>query len=191
MRFRWTQKLMAEVAAEERRELGLDVMDPLDPYELAEKHGIPVYSISGLKDSGCAPETVHHFLVTRSKAWSAAIIPVGRARIVIENDAHEFVRRRSSLAHEMSHHLLEHGFPDTLLTEEHDRAFSPELEKEALFLSGELLVPEKACIKLAFKGADNVAVGSGFEVSTQFAQMRMKGARVLAANALRKQARGR
>ncbi|MDT4933382.1 MAG: hypothetical protein QOK11_1274, partial [Pseudonocardiales bacterium] len=35
------------------------------------------------------------------------------------------------------------------------------------------------------------AVGSGFEVSTQFAQMRMKGARVLAANALRKQARGR
>ena len=113
------------------------------------------------------------------------------AVIVIENDAHEFVRRRSSLAHEMSHHLLEHGFPDTLLTEEHDRAFSPELEKEALFLSGELLVPEKACIKLAFKGADNVAVGSGFEVSTQFAQMRMKGARVLAANALRKQARGR
>lgn len=191
MKFRWTQKLMTDVAAQERGDLGLDLMDPLDPYELAEKHGIPVYSISQLKNSDCAPETVHHFLVTRSKAWSAAIIPVGHARIVIENDAHELVRRRSNLAHEMSHHLLEHDFPDTLLTEEHDRAFSPKLEKEALFLSGELLFPEKACIKLAFKGADNDAVGSGFDVSTQFAQMRMKGARVLAANALRKQARGR
>jgi Zn-dependent peptidase ImmA (M78 family) len=82
-------------------------------------------------------------LVARSKAWSAAIIPIGRSRIIIENDAHQFVRRRSNLAHEMSHHLLEHGFPDTLLTEEHDRAFSPKLEKEALFLSGELLVPRK------------------------------------------------
>jgi len=191
MTLRWTQKLMAEVAAGERRELGLDVMDPLDPYELAESHGIPVYVISELEASGCAPETVHHFLAARKKAWSAAIIPVGSARIIIENDAHEFVRRRSSLAHEMSHHLLEHEFPDTLLTEEHDRAFSPKVEKEALFLSGELLVPEKACVKLAFKGADNIAVATRFEVSTQFAQMRMKGARVLATNALKKQARSR
>lgn len=191
MSLRWTQKLMVELAAEERRELGLDIMDLLDPYELAERHGIPVYAISELEASGCAPETVRHFLVARKKAWSAAIIPVGSARIVIENDAHEFVRRRSSLAHEMSHHLLEHAFPDTLLTEDHDRAFSPKVEKEALFLAGELLVPEKACVKLAFNGADNLAVGTRFEVSTQFSQMRMKGPRVLAANALKKQARGR
>lgn len=188
---RWTQKLMAEVAADERRELGLGIMDPLDPYQLAERHGIPVYAISDLEAAGCAPETVLHFKATRSNAWSAALLPVGSARIIIENDAHEFVRRRSNLAHELGHHLLEHAFPDTLLTEDHDRAFSPKLEKEALYLSGELLAPDKACVKLAFRDADNAAVAERFDISTQFAQMRMKGARVLAANALRKQSRAR
>lgn len=187
MTLRWTQKLMTEIAADERRDLGLGIMEPLDPYELAERHGIPVYPISELAAAGCAPETVEHFLVTRSKAWSAAIVPVGTARLILENDAHEHVRRRSTVAHEMSHHLLEHPFPTSLLTEDHDRAFSPKTEKEALFLSGELLVPEQACRKLAFKGADNAAVSEQFRISAQMAQMRMKGARVYASHALKKQ----
>lgn len=80
------------------------------------------------------------------------------------------------------------AFPDTLLTEAHDRAFSPKLEKEALYLSGELLIPRKACVRLAFEGADNHNVAVRFVVSTQMAQMQMKGPRVLAANALKKQA---
>lgn len=189
MSFRWTQKLMAELAADERRELGLGIMDPLDPYELAERHGVPVYAISDLEASGCTQSTIKHFLATRKDAWSAAIIPVGPSQIIIENDAHDHVRQRSNLAHEMSHHLLEHAFPDTLLTQDHDRSFSPKVEKEALYLSGELLIPDRACVKLAFKGADNHEVGARFEVSTHMAQMRMKGARVLAENALKKQAR--
>jgi len=188
---RWTQKTMTEVAAEERHELGVGLMDPLDPYVLADAHGIPVYAISELEASGCAPETIQHFLVTRKKAWSAAIVPVGTSRLILENDAHEYVRRRSTIAHELSHHLLEHVFPEALLTQEHERAFSPKVEKEALFLSGALLVPEQACRKLAFKGADNATVATQFNISTQMAQMRMKGARVYAANALTKQARAR
>ena len=188
---RWTQKRMAEIATEERRELGLAIMDPLDPYELAESHGISVYPISELGNHGCSAITVEHFSVKRKKAWSAALIPVGRARIIVENDSHELVRRRSSLAHEMSHHLLEHQFVAALLTEDHSRAYSEKVEKEALFLSGELLVPAEACKRLAFDEADNATVAQMFAVSIQFAQMRMAGPRVMAKRARQKQSRAR
>lgn len=184
---RWTQRRMAELAAEERLGLGLDVMQPLDPYELAARYGVPVYAISELEPSGCPVETVAHFLVTRKEAWSAALIPVGSSRIIIENDGHELVRRRSSVAHEMSHHPLEHEFAEALLDGDHTRAYSEKAEKEAPFLSGELLVPAKACRMLAFKDADNQAVAARFDVSTQFAQMRMRGVRVYADRARMRQ----
>lgn len=189
MTFRWTQRLMAQVAAEERLDLGLSVMDPLDPYELADRHGIPVYPISQLACSGCPDETIEHFLERRAKAWSAALVPVGTARIIIENDGHETPRRRSSVAHEMSHHLLEHVFGATLAVADHSKAYSTKVEKEALFLSGELLIPDEAARKLAFRDADNNSVATQFGVSLQFAQMRMSGPRVMVQRARAKQRR--
>lgn len=185
----WTQAKMKTVALEERTELGLGVMDPLDPYELAELHGIATYPITALVATNCPPETIEYFTRTDPKALSAALIPRGSARFIIENDAHEAVRRRSSVAHEMSHHLLEHEFGATLIAEDHSRLYCDKAEKQALFLSGELLVPDEACRKLAFRQASNEDVAAMFNVSTQFAQMRMKGVRVMAARALQKQRR--
>lgn len=186
---KWTQKGMVRVAAEEREALGLGLMDPLDPYFLAEKWGIPVYAISVLEDDGCPEETIEHFRTTSSKLWSAALIPVGRSRIIIENDSHPTVRRRSSVAHEMSHHLLEHVFPEGVLGSDHANLYSESVEKQALFMSGELLAPSAACKKLAFRGADNAAVAATFNISVPMAQMQMRGPRTFAKHALAKQAR--
>lgn len=191
MNQKWTQKDMAKVAAEERAGLGLSLMDPLDPYLLAEEWGIPVYSISELTAHDCPSETIEHFRTTSSNKWSAALIPVGSGRIIIENDSHPTVRRRSSVAHEMSHHLLEHAFPEGVLSSDHDLLYSKTLEKQALFMSGELLAPAVACKKLAFRDADNAAVADLFNISTQMAQMQMKGPRAYAKHALAKQARAR
>jgi Zn-dependent peptidase ImmA (M78 family) len=186
---KWTQKEMAKIAAEEREALGLGLMDPLDPYLLAEKWGIPVYPITALVDDECPEKTIEHFQTISSKRWSAALIPVDRNRIIIENDSHQTVRRRSSVAHEMSHHLLEHVFPEGVLSSDHDKLYSKTVEKQALFMSGELLAPNAACKKLAFRGADNAAVAATFNISTQMAQMQMKGPRTYAKHALAKQAR--
>ena len=191
MKPKWTHKDMAKVAAEERAALGLNLMDPLDPYVLAEAWGIPVYAISGLTAHDCPPETIEHFRSTSSRKWSAALIPVGSGRIIIENDSHATVRRRSSVAHEMSHHLLEHTFPEGVLSADHDKLYSRTVEKQALFTSGELLAPAEACKKLAFKDADNAAVAERFNISIQMAQMQMKGPRAYAKHALAKQARAR
>lgn len=189
MGWRWTQAKMREVAEEERKELGLGWNEPLDPYALAEKYGIPIYPVHELAENDECRLAVDHFTHARQHAWSAALVPVGRRRLIIENTAHPPVRRRSNIAHELGHHLLEHDFDEVLLTDEGCRRFDSEKEKQAKFISGELLVPNKAAMRAAYDGLTNEQVAEKFNVSTQFAQMRMYGARVIAQRAITKQTR--
>jgi Zn-dependent peptidase ImmA (M78 family) len=188
---RWTQEKMKEVAAEERGWLGLGPVDALDPYALAREHGIPVYPIDELPDEHCSHDAVTHFTVSRPKVWSAALVPIGSGRLVLVNTGHALARRCSSLAHELSHHFLEHEFSDVLLTDDGCRRFDEKKEKEANFLAGELLIPYQAALKAAFAEKTNDEVAAMYGVSTQFAQMCMKGARVHAQRALAKQAGSR
>lgn len=189
---RWTQALMGQVAQEERAVLGLDLYEPLDPYALAAEHGIPVYSFDDLLDSGCPTESVQHFTRFRTSTWSAALVAVGdHRRFIIDNASHALVRRRSSIAHELGHHLLEHDFDYILLADDGCRRFDPKREKEADYLAGELLIPTAAAKRAAFAGWDNERVAERFGVSTQFAQSRMYGVRVYARRALAKQTRSR
>jgi hypothetical protein len=181
---RWTQAKMREVADEERAELGLTWRQPLDPYRLAEVHGIPVYPIDALPDCDGAERAVRHFTTERAGTWSAALVPFGRRRLIIENTSHALVRRRSSIGHELGHFLLEHVFDEVLLTENGCRRFDSEKEKQATFLSGELLVPWKGAVQAALDDMTNAHVGQLYGVSEQFAQMRMSGARK-AANYIR------
>jgi Zn-dependent peptidase ImmA (M78 family) len=123
---------------------------------------------------------VAHFTTVRSFAWSAALVPLGSVRLIIENDLHARVRRRSSIAHEMGHHLLEHDFSVVILGEDHQRQFDENQEKQATFMAGELLVPFEAVERMAFDGWDNSRVAQTYQVSEQFAQMTMYGQRIRA-----------
>ncbi|MFF4961967.1 ImmA/IrrE family metallo-endopeptidase [Streptomyces sp. NPDC001222] len=183
---RWTQTLMREVAQEERAGLGLGPEDPLDPYALAEEHGISVYALGSLREFGMGAEVLGHFTVRRSSAWSAALVPLGTARVIVENESHSLARRRSNIAHELGHHLLEHSFSNVILGEDHKRQFSAEQEKQATFMAGELLVPLSAATRMAYGGWDNTRVAAAYGVSEQFAQMQMRGQRVRAKRAARK-----
>jgi Zn-dependent peptidase ImmA (M78 family) len=181
---------MGEVAQEERAGLGLDLYEPLDPYALAEEHGIPVYCFEDLLDAGCPVESVQHFTRFRTSSWSAALVAVGdHRRLIIENAAHALVRRRSSIAHELGHHLLEHDFDHVLLADNGCRRFDGKMEKEADYLAGELLIPKAAAKRAAFAGWNNEQVAHHFGVSTQLAQKRMYGVRVYANRAIAKQSR--
>ncbi len=186
---RWTQKNMIEVACEERVDLGLGPLDRLNPYELAALHAIPVYPIDELGDGVRAAAAVERFTTTGQSLWSAALIPVGGSRLIIENTAHLAVRRVSSVAHELAHHLLEHPFDEVLLNADKKcRQFDKVKEDQAKFLAGELLIPKQAARKAAFAGRTNEEVAERFGVSTQFAQMQMAGPRKFAERALAKQA---
>jgi Zn-dependent peptidase ImmA (M78 family) len=183
---RWTKAKLENLALEVRGELGLGQNDPLDPYRLADEYGIPIYPIDSLPEFGCSERAIRHFAENRPKAWSAALIPVGTSRLIIENTAHAPVRRRTNTTHEMSHVLLEHDFDNLLLTDDGCRRYDPTKERQATELAGELLIPTKAAINAAFANKTNAQVASHFEVSIQFAQMRMAGARKIAERAIQK-----
>jgi hypothetical protein len=178
---------MNELAVEERAQLGVGPFEPIDLHRLAREYGVAIYCLADLDDEK-SREAIAYFSRDGVQGWSAALIPIGSGRVIIENDCHAPVRRRSSIAHELSHHLLEHPFQEVLLTDDGCRRFDVSLEGQATYLSGQLLVPERAARRAAFDGWTNEQVAQRFEVSTQFAQMRMKGVRVLAERALRKQA---
>jgi hypothetical protein len=180
---RWTQAAMREVTLEERADLGLDEAEPFDPYALAEKHGIEVYAMGDIAQFGVGEPALRHFTVDETAVWSAALVPLGSARVIVENNAHPLVRRRSNIAHELGHHLLEHPFDDVILGEDHKRQFDQRQEKEAKFMAGELLVPLAAASRMAYRGWDNERVAAAYGVSKQFAQMQMSGQRVRAARA--------
>ena len=183
---RWTQKLMREVAQEEREALSLGPTDQFDPYKLAEAHGIPVYALSELQRWNLSSDAHSHFFGNNSGTWSAALIPMGRSRVIVEHDGHADVRRRASIAHELGHHLLEHTFDASLVGENHERLFDKSKEKQAMFMAGELLVPDAAARKAAYAKWSNAQVAFAYGVSEQFAQMQMKGARVIAQRAAKK-----
>jgi len=178
--------MMREVAREEREGLSLGPLDQLDPYALAEAHGISVYSLSELRDWELSDAAHAHLHGANGASWSAALVPLGSARVIVENDGHALVRRRASIAHELGHHLLEHSFDSVILGEDHKRQFDTTQEKQANFMAGELLVPQEAAKKAAYSKWNNAQVAVEYGVSEQFAQMQMTGARVMAARASKK-----
>jgi hypothetical protein len=176
------------IAREERRELGLDPFTAYDPYLHAEQWGIPVLGISEL---GCGKQAYEHFVEAGADRFSASLIPDGTARVIVENDAHGRRRRRSTIAHEMGHVLLEHD-GDVLLSlgNECRSAASPMLELEARELAGELLVPTESAHRAALRNWTDDQVAETFEVSLALATWRMNasGARIRADRSRRRRA---
>lgn len=173
---------MKGLALEVRGELGLDAYVPLDPRQLAEEYGLPVYELSDMERWGCSPAALAHYANDDKGTFSAALIPYGTGRLIIDNDCHATTRRNASLAHEMAHVLLDHPFTEAVLTAEGCRAVDAGLEEEASWLGGELLIPFKAAMVWARRQLSDNEVALHHGVSLKYAAMRMNtsGARKIA-----------
>lgn len=173
---------LKRLAVEIREEIGIGVHDVFDPYKLAELYGIKVILLSS---SGCSEEALHHFQVERPDVFSGALIPFGTGAIILENDLHSSVRRRSTCSHEVAHVVLEHPFTAALVNERGCRLANREHEKEAAELSGELLLPFEAAKTLALQNVSDQEAAKRFNVSVEFARWRLNstGARKIAQRA--------
>lgn len=183
---------LSRFAVEVRKaDLGLNEYQRLCPYELAKEHGVDVYTLADLAAAGCSGETIAFFTTQRPDAWSAALVPNGNGRFVVENAAHAPRRRRSNVAHEMAHLLLEHEFDWILFGDGEGRCRNPatrEAEDEAAYFSGELLLPAAAARKAAVNKMSDAEVADAFDVSIDFARWRINvsGARTIAQRIARK-----
>lgn len=171
------------LAAEVREELGVRTFQPLDPYALARLYGVEVFTLA---EPWLPARAVSHFTGPALDSFSGMLIRIGTGCVIVENHTHDRNRRRSTVAHEMAHVLLEHEF-DVLLADGRSCRSGAEgarstVEQEAAELSAELLLPSDAARIAAFRGWTDASVARYFRVSERMARWRMNvtGARRIA-----------
>ena len=152
-----------------RRELGRRPYDVVLATELAAYVGARLITPSDIP--GMSELSLWMLLKAEKEDWSATTISgVDDSPIVIYNPANSLGRRSSDIAHELAHVLLRHE-PSKLI-------FSPDLkwafrsydgpaEAEAAWLSGCLLLPRPALLRIAETGLSPREAAARYVVSQQ------------------------
>ncbi len=158
-----------DTAMSVRSELGLTPFDPLDPARLAEQLDIPVEPLSSFL---AAAPSIRVLLGKEAASFSAMTVLDNPARMIVVNDKHTPGRQSNSIAHEIAHALLFHPasppFDPRGL-----RNHSSELEDEASFLAGCLLVTEEMCLRIVRTGIARDLAASSLGVSERLLRMRI------------------
>lgn len=170
------------IAREVRGELGLRMLDALDPWRLAEHLAVPVVPLSALRH--VAPGPVAYLMDTEPGAFSAVTVFRGRRRRIVYNDVHSRGRQASDVTHELAHALLLHE-PAPALDERGCRLWNQNIEDEAQWLAGALLVTEDAALWIARSNLALTDAAQRFGVSVEMVRYRlnMTGARLRMARA--------
>jgi hypothetical protein len=146
-----------------REELGLSLSGALEPLLLAEQWGIPVVTTRQLLLAGARRRSVE-YLTTAATNFSAATICEGTRRLIVYNTRHPPGRQANSLAHELSHVLLEHP-PAPALADGGCRYWNAEAEEEADWQAAALLVPRDGAFQVLRLGAGLTEGAKHFGVS--------------------------
>ena len=158
-----------QTADEVRAELGLGPLDRLDPRRLADALEIPVFDLTTVAD---ADPAILHFVDIEPGAFSAVTVFAGRRRGIVHNDTHSPERQNSNLAHELAHGLLLHP-PTPAFGDTGCRNWDEDIEDEANWLGGVLLVTEAATLDIARKKLPIRVAAEDYVVSEQMLQWRM------------------
>ena len=146
-----------------RGELGLTAHDRLDCELLAAHLEIPVLGLEGLVESGASPKSVAR-LASQEARFSALTLCVGARRLIVYNPAESPGRHANSLAHELSHVLLDHP-TEPPLDGAGCRRWNGAVEEEADCLAGTLLVPRDGAVWWLGNGRSLPAGATHFGVS--------------------------
>lgn len=169
-------------AGEVRSELGLGDLNALDPWALAKHLDIPVVPLSALRDD--APFATRHLHSVEPGAFSAVTVFCGHRRTIVHNDCHARGRQVSDITHELSHGLLLHQ-PTPALDDRGCRHWNDDIEDEAEWLAGALLITEDAALWIVRQGMTIEAAADHLAVSRAMVQYRVNvtGARKRVARA--------
>jgi Zn-dependent peptidase ImmA (M78 family) len=158
------------ISAGIREELGLSLTAKMDVPRLADYLSVPVERLSDM--AGVQPGFAHHLGVVDPEAFSAVTVFNGSRRKIIFNDAHAPGRCTSNIAHELSHALLLHP-PTPPLDDRGCRIWNEDIEDEANWLAGVLLVTEDLALALVRRGTSLSLAASELGVSQQMLQWRI------------------
>lgn len=132
------------IAVEIRKKMGLEAVDPIDPYKVCSHFDIEVIKLSNLGFDASA------FLGVDSSVFSAVTVPNGARTAIVYNDSHHPYRQNSNICHELAHCFLGHRFTPPL-TEEGERIRDGGIEAEANYLGGALLLTNEGALHVLKK----------------------------------------
>lgn len=164
----WADKKSLEI----RKRIGLKSSDPLDCNVLSKELGIPIISLSDLKDAGFSRE---HFLKLRNRDsnFFACLLQTPQGPILINNHNSSQKRSNSNIVHELSHLLCEHNFSTTIpINGSILREFDKDCEDEANWLTGCLLLPRDGLVWACRKGFSIYQMSQHFGASEQMTRWR-------------------
>lgn len=159
------------IAGVVRRDLGLEPLERLDCFALADAWGIPVVSLGGLREDGASDASIRR-LMSPDAGFSATTIVVGARRLIVYNPRHEPGRKASSLAHELAHVILEHGAAPAIGVGG-CRYWDGPQEAEADWLGGTLLVPRAGALEWMLESDDITAGARNFGVTVELFRWRI------------------
>jgi Zn-dependent peptidase ImmA (M78 family) len=165
-------KLDAErIAISVREELEISPIEAFDCMKLCNSLGIPMIKVTDLVASGASTKSVSCILSPSSK-FSAMTVTSGTKRLIVYNPQHPIGRRANSLAHELSHILLEHPLLPALGTGG-CRHWDPVLEAEADWQASALLVPRQGALNWVKTGRSLEEGANYFGVSLSLFRWRV------------------
>ncbi len=135
-----------------RNEIGLSAHDPIEPAQIAESVGIRVWVPGDIPEM--SGESMQVLLTNGAGEWSALTIEKGPKRLIIINPNHSRARQNSDIAHEIAHILLKHKpakIPLVLGEPMLMNLYDENLEKEANWLAGCLLLPREALTHIIYR----------------------------------------
>lgn len=154
-----------------RRDLGLEPLDRIDCFALAEAWGIPVVSLGELREDGASESSIRR-LMSAEPGFSAATVVVGPRRLIVYNPRHEPGRKASSLAHELAHVILEHEAAPAIGLGG-CRYWDGRQEAEADWFGSTLLVPRAGALAWMLQSDDVDAGARNFGVSVELFRWRI------------------
>lgn len=154
-----------------RAELGLGPLDALDCFALAEAWGIPVVSLEELREDGATDRSVGR-LLSEDAGFSATTVVLGTKRLIVYNPRQPPGRSASSLAHELSHLILEHEAAPAIGIGG-CRHWDGVQEAEADWLGAAMLVPRESALEWMRQNSDLEEGAQNFGVSVELFRWRV------------------
>lgn len=162
------EKLSVEI----REELGAARWDPLDMDEVARHLDVPIITLAA---TGAADDVVAWACSDEGAVCFSAftVMDSNGSRVIVLNDSHPPVRRASNIAHELAHALLLHELAP-VYGGDGNRSYDSQIEREAEFLAGALLVSRPMARGVVVRGESLEAASSRLGVSEQMLRYRIQ-----------------
>jgi hypothetical protein len=163
------------IAALQRKALGLQPFDALDPFQFAKHLGVKVWTADQIP--GLDSESSNILLKKDSDSWSAVTLSGGPKDLIILNPTQTGGRLASNLMHELSHIVIGHAPARVDVSEEGYlmlSTFDKVQEDEAIWLCGCLLLPREALVASRRRGTPFNEVKRTYGSSKEMFDYRMR-----------------